>query len=184
MCIKCGNDFSGNGIVCHDCDPTFEVYGPLLNNETKVNEMSKEAATADPIPVLPGDRVKAGKEIIRHSLGGCDHHVRHPLFRSMVWTSNVQLFTEQVRCQWMIEWLAPILIEDLAGNEFITVLFGPGPTGEHGAKNSGLFRFEDGNGKILLESNIGYTDFPFREWGPEPLKFFYENAVLCFPEER
>ncbi len=44
--------------------------------------------------------------------------------------------------------------------------------------NAAVLRCDDGNGKVLLEKQIGYTDFP------EPgIKLYFTDGVIMLPGE-
>ena len=98
---------------------------------------------------------------------------RHALARSVLYTDGVRFIAERAGAYWLIDEIALAQGCDpaLNGEEFQTW------TLIVDAK-AAVLRCDDGNGKVLLEKRISYTDFP------EPgIKLYFTDGLIMLPGE-
>ena len=104
---------------------------------------------------------------------GTTQWYRHTLARGIFYTDGVHFIAERAGAYWLVDEIAlsQINAPALKGEEFQTW------TLIVDAK-AAVLRCDDGNGRVLLEKRIGYTDFP------EPgIKLYFTDGVIMLPGE-
>ena len=104
---------------------------------------------------------------------GTANWYRHPLARSVLYTDGVKFIAERASAYWLVDEiaLAQGAVPALRGEEFQTWTLVVDAT-------AALLRCDDGNGRMLVEKRIEYTDFP------EPgIKLYFTDGVIMLPGE-
>lgn len=104
---------------------------------------------------------------------GSANWYRHPLVRSVLYTDGVKFIAERAGAYWLIDEIALSQFGEpaLKGEEFQLWTLIVDAT-------AALLRCDDGNGRVLLEKQIDYTDFP------EPgIKLYFTDGVIMLPGE-
>jgi hypothetical protein len=104
---------------------------------------------------------------------GTTNWYRHPLVRSVLYTDGVHFIAERAGAYWLVDEiaLAQGAAPALSGEEFQTWTLIVDAT-------AAILHCEDGNGRVLLEKRIEYTDFP------EPgIKLYFTDGVIMLPGE-
>ena len=104
---------------------------------------------------------------------GTTQWYRHALARGILYTEGVRFIAERAGAYWLIDEiaLAQSAAPALSGEEFQTWTLIVDA-------NTAVLRCDDGNGKVLLEKRIDYTDFP------EPgIKLYFTDGVIMLPGE-
>lgn len=104
---------------------------------------------------------------------GTEQIYRHSLVRHIVYTDGVQHVAEAGEAYWLIDKIACAQLEPRhAGQEFqlwkLTV----------NDDLSADLTCTDGNGTIISQERIGYTDFPLPE-----IKLYVTNRTILLPSE-
>ena len=104
---------------------------------------------------------------------GTEHWYRHQIVRCVLYTDGVHYVAERAGAFWLIDEVALAQRGEpaLDGEEFqVWTLIVDG--------SAAILRCDDGNGTVLLEKLIDYTDFP------EPgIKLYFTNGVIMLPGE-
>lgn len=116
------------------------------------------------------------KTLIKSDLAhftGTEQIFRHSLVRHIVYTDGVQHVAEAGEAYWLLDKIACAQLEPkIAAKEFqlwkLTV----------NDDLSAHLTCTDGNGNLLSEERIGYTDFPLPE-----IKFYVANRTILLPSE-
>lgn len=97
---------------------------------------------------------------------------RHPLNRKITYTDGVKLFADEAGEDGAY-WLLDIIITEVARlkSEFINIVLTV-------ANNAAQLVADDGNGNVLWQRRIDYTDCQDGEW-----KFYLTNDVILLPSE-
>lgn len=104
---------------------------------------------------------------------GTENWHRHSLVRNVYYTDGMLFVAERAGAHWLIDEIAlsQLAEPELKGEEFQTWTLIVDA-------NAAVLRCDDGNGKVLLEKQIGYTDFP------EPgIKLYFTDGVIMLPGE-
>jgi hypothetical protein len=104
---------------------------------------------------------------------GTTHWYRHALARGILYTDGVRFIAERAGAYWLIDEIALAQGCDpaLNGEEFQTWTLIVDA-------NAAVLRCDDGNERVLIEKQIGYTDFP------EPgIKLYFTDGVIMLPGE-
>jgi hypothetical protein len=110
---------------------------------------------------------------------GSEQFFRLGINSKLIYTEGIRCLAEKARCFWLIDEIAGMLPYLLKQHHdyFYSLQFLV--TG-----SSGVITVDDGNGNILLNHKIKWTDFPIVG---EPVKFFLceseEYYCLMFPSE-
>lgn len=103
---------------------------------------------------------------------GTTQWYRNPMFSSFSYTDGVQFLAEKAECYWLIDYVfSNQLISELKSVPFQTWKI-------FVVENSAIIKVDDGNGKILKEFKIPYTDFPLAEF----TLLFTDNVLLLVSE--
>ena len=104
---------------------------------------------------------------------GTTQWYRHPLARGIRYTDGIYFVAEHAGAYWLIDEiaLAQSHYPALSGEEFQTWTLIVDAT-------SAVLRCDDGNGRMLVEKLIDYTDFP--ESG---IKLYLTDGVIMLPGE-
>ena len=104
---------------------------------------------------------------------GTEHWYRHHIARGVLYTDGIRYVAERAGAYWLIDEIALVQGSDAAldGEEFqVWTLIVDG--------SDAILRCDDGNGRVLLEKRIDYTDFP------EPgIKLYCTDGVIMLPSE-
>ncbi len=104
---------------------------------------------------------------------GTESWHRHSIARSVCYTDGVQFVAKQAGAYWLIDEIALVQIGEakLSGEEFqVWTLIVDG--------SSAILRCDDGNGRLLLERQVPFTDFP--DCG---IKLYATDGVIMLPGE-
>ena len=104
---------------------------------------------------------------------GTEHWYRHQIARGVLYTDGIQYVAERAGAYWLVDEvaLAQRGVPALDGEEFqVWTLIVDG--------TAAILRCGDGNGRVLLEKRIEYTDFP--ESG---IKLYFTDGVIMLPGE-
>lgn len=104
---------------------------------------------------------------------GTTNWYRHALARSILYTDGVRFVAERAGAYWLIDEIAlvqgaALVLQDEEFQTWSLIVDG----------NAAVLRCDDGNGRVLLEKQIGYTDFP------EPgIELYFTDGVIMLPSE-
>lgn len=110
---------------------------------------------------------------------GTETWFRHALVRAMLYTEGVQFFAEQGGQQgayWFLDIVATEYFPMLKKQPFLSIRLLVARPSE--TERTALIQVDDGNGKILKERAIEFTDMQPGEW-----KFYLTDNVLLLPSE-
>jgi hypothetical protein len=102
---------------------------------------------------------------------GTEQYHFNPLYRWMKYTDGVKYFAEKAGAYWLLDIIGTEMQEIARRELFISIDF----TVREG---TGLIVADDGDGGVLYERVIGWTDCPEGTW-----KFFLCNSVLMLRSE-
>lgn len=104
---------------------------------------------------------------------------RHWAVRGMTYTEGVEFFTEQGGrngAYWFLDIVATEFFPLLRKEDFLSIRLLVARPSE--SERTALIQVDDGNGRILKERTIDYTDMQPGEW-----KFYLTDNVLLLPSE-
>lgn len=110
---------------------------------------------------------------------GTETWFRHWAVRTMLYTEGVQFFAEQGGQQgayWFLDVVATEFYPLLKKQPFLHIRLLVARPSE--SERTALIQVDDGNGRILKERTIDYTDLQPGEW-----RFYLTNDVLLLPSE-
>lgn len=100
---------------------------------------------------------------------GSETFFRHPLFRKFVYTEGVQFLAEKAGAYWLIEYIFSNQMEEkIKAVDFQAWKI------KVKEDNSATIRLEDGNGNLVKQFKLEFTDFPLKEF----TLWFYNNTLL------
>jgi hypothetical protein len=105
---------------------------------------------------------------------GSEHWYRHGLVRSILFTDGAKYVADQAGAYWLLDEIALAQRGEkaVAAEEFqawtLTVK----------ADHSATLACDDGNGRIVFEKVIPFTDFP-----PEGISLWFVNNTIYLPSE-
>lgn len=93
---------------------------------------------------------------------------RHPINRKVLYTEGVQYFAEKAGAYWLLDIIAtqPEILKQAQEFAYIKFL-------AH-EDLSGNLSVEDGNGNVIYQKKIGFTDCPIGTWD----FYFYTNTIM------
>ncbi len=104
---------------------------------------------------------------------GTENIYRHSLMRSIVYTDGVRHVAQAGEAYWLIDKIACAQIEKRHAEQAFQ-LWKLTVNDDFSAD----LTCTDGNGAIISEEHIGYTDFPLPE-----IKFYVSNRTILLPTE-
>ena len=124
----------------------------------------------------PGNKRLTGEELASHlcQFSGTENWHRHWLARDMLYTDGVKSFAEhggQHGAYWFLDVVATELFPLLREEGFLHIVLSV-----HGRKAT--VKADDGNGRVLKEKHIEYTDLQAGDWA-----FYLTDNVLLLPGE-
>lgn len=105
---------------------------------------------------------------------GTENYYRHFVNRSFLYTDGVKFLAEEAQAYWLIDAIAICqkFEKQISAEEFqlwrLTV---------H-ANNSAILTCDNGNGNIVYQQKIPFTDFPLDE-----IRLYFTNGVLMLTSE-
>lgn len=105
---------------------------------------------------------------------GSENWYRHSLNRKVLYTDGAQYLAEQGGAYWLIDSIAiaQAHIEVVAAEEFQVWTLKVNPD------SSALLTCDDGNGHVVYDQSIPFTDFPLPE-----VKLYFVDNVIMLPSE-
>lgn len=103
---------------------------------------------------------------------GTETWYRHPLFRSYTYTDGVHYVAEKGQAYWLLDAIFSYQLEAKVNRESFQV-WTLTVTGD-----SARLTGDDGNGTVIAEQKIDYTNSPLPE-----IRFFLTSKVLMLPSE-
>lgn len=106
---------------------------------------------------------------------GSEHWYRHPLVRSILFTDGAKYLADKAGAYWLLDEIALAQRGEkaVAAEEFqvwkLTVDLD---------RHSARLTCDDGNGRIVFEKAIEYTDFPLAE-----ISLWFTNNTIYLPSE-
>jgi len=100
---------------------------------------------------------------------GSETFYRHPLFPKFVYTEGVQFLSEKAGAYWLIEYV----FSNQLDQEVRTVSFQAWKI-KVGDDNSAVIRLENGDGDLVKQFQLTFTDFPLQEF----TLWLYNNTLL------
>ena len=103
---------------------------------------------------------------------GTTQWYRNPMFPAFTYTDGVRFLAEQAGAYWLIDYVfSNQLLPEIKDEVFqVWKIFT--------ADSQAVLKVEDGNGLILQEFKIPYTDFPLKEF----TLLFTDNVLLLLTE--
>lgn len=117
--------------------------------------------------------VKITKEELRQFIG-TENWYRHTLVPKVLYTDGVKYLAERAGAYWLIDAISFRQMEAVIAG----LSFQVWKLKVNLAKSSAVLECSDGNGKVVHQSNIEYTDFPL----PETQLYFVDNVLLLTSE--
>ena len=108
---------------------------------------------------------------LRHFIG-TENWYKHPLFCTYTYTDGVQYVACEGHAYWLIDAIFSHQLDAKVNGESFQVW--TLTVTDDSAKLTG----DDGNGTVIAEQEIDYTDFPLPE-----IRFYLTNKVLMLPSE-
>jgi hypothetical protein len=104
---------------------------------------------------------------------GTANWYRHPLARSVLYTDGVKFVADLAGAYWLVDEIALSQLAEpaLTMEEFQVWTLVVENT-------AAILRCDDGNGRVLLDKRIGYTDFP-----EQGIKLYFTDGVIMLPGE-
>lgn len=103
---------------------------------------------------------------------GTTQWYRNPLFPAYTYTDGVKFLAEQAGAYWLIDYVfSNQLLPEIQGQVFQVWKI-------YTANDQATVKVDDGNGNILKEFKIPYTDFPLEEF----TLYFTDNVLLLVRE--
>lgn len=100
---------------------------------------------------------------------GSEKIYRNPLFRKFAYTEGVQYLAEKAGAYWLIDYILSNQIdEQIKAVDFQAWKI------KVNDDNSAVIRLEDGNGNLVKEFELEFTDFPLKEF----TLWLYNNTLL------
>lgn len=103
---------------------------------------------------------------------GTTQWYRNRMFPAYTYTDGVKFLAEQAECYWLIDYVfSNQLVPEIRGQVFQVWKI-------YVVDNKATVKVDDGNGRILKEFKIPYTDFPLAEF----TLLFTDNVLLLLTE--
>jgi hypothetical protein len=103
---------------------------------------------------------------------GTTQWYRNPMFPAYTYTDGVKFLAEQAGAYWLIDYVfSNQLLPEIRGQVFQVWKI-------YTANDQAIVKVDDGNGNILKEFKIPYTDFPLEEF----TLYFTDNVLLLVRE--
>ena len=100
---------------------------------------------------------------------GSEKCYRHPLFRKFAYTEGVQYLAEKAGAYWLIDYILSNQIDaQIKAVEFQAWKI------KVNDDNSAMILLEDGDGNLVKEFKLEFTDFPLKEF----TLWLYNNTLL------
>ncbi|MEI2780912.1 MAG: DUF6876 family protein [Candidatus Competibacter sp.] len=104
---------------------------------------------------------------------GTEHWYQHPLFRRYLFTDGVRYVAENCGAFWLMDAIFACQLEPKVKREEFQVWV------LKVKDRSAVLTCDNGNGNIVYQQEIPFTDFPLAE-----ITMYFENSTLCLPAER
>lgn len=98
----------------------------------------------------------------------------HSLRRNILYTEGMQYLAEKAGAYWLIDEITFNQMQPRIGSEEFQLW----TLKVNLAKSDAVLTCDDGNGKIIYQKVITYTDFPLEE-----IKIYFTNNVILLPSE-
>lgn len=105
---------------------------------------------------------------------GTENWYRHPLQKNVLYTDGIQYLAEKAGAYWLIDEIAFNQMQPIIGSEEFQVWTLRVDLEE----TSAVLICDNGNGKIVYQKTIPFTDFPFDE-----IKIYFTNNVILLTSE-